>query len=159
MGGKVLNELLHSDFLKNNIMKGILIVFFIVSFSISPIKASLDTGRNNLNRDMYILGNELSTRYDIQGNIASNRERVLTSVHDSWHKTFRLAYWLQGRYYGQARDNISDEDLVRELRKYEIDYYFFWGDQTGESNFLSQFREITNGDMPGLHIYSLNEKK
>ena len=157
MGGRVLSELLKSNFMKNNTMKRILIVFFILSFVISPVKASIETGRNNINRDMYIFGKELSARYDIQGNIASNRQQVLTSTHDSWHKTFRLAYWLKSRYYGQAREKISDHDLERELKKHNIDYYFFWGDPERAPKFLNQFREITDGKIPGLKIYQMNE--
>ena len=106
---------------------------------------------------MYIFGKELSARYDIQGNIASNRQQLLTSTHDSWHKTFRLAYWLKSRYYGQAREKISDNDLENELKRHNIDYYFFWGDPDSTPQFLNQFREITDGEIPGLRIYLMNE--
>ena len=106
---------------------------------------------------MYIFGKELSARYDIQGNIASNREQVLTSTHDSWHKTFRLAYWLESRYYGQAREKITDNDLESELKRHNIDYYFFWGDPVSAPQFLNQYKEITDGEMPGLKIYLMDE--
>jgi hypothetical protein len=157
MGAKVLNELLQNNFMKNNRMKSILILLFILSFVISPVKASIETDRNNMNREMYIFGKELSERYDIQGNIASNRQQVLTSTHDSWHKTFRLAYWLKSRYYGQAREHISDRDLERELKMNKIDYYFFWGDPDRAPQFLNKFTEITKGEIPGLKIFLINE--
>lgn len=52
---------------------------------------------------------------------------------------------------------MSDEDLQKELKKYDIDYYFFWGD-ANTPQFLSRYRELTHGEIPGLKIYSLKEK-
>jgi hypothetical protein len=44
------------------------------------------------------------------------------------------------------------------LQKHDIDYYFFW-EGTGKAPvFLSEYREITNGEIAGLRIYSLKEK-
>ncbi len=108
---------------------------------------------------MHTLGTELKERYHLQGNIASNRQNVQRTIHDSWHRTFRLAYWLQGRYFGQARENISDEELERELKKFDIDYYFFWGKSHDIPPFLSRYREVTGGEMEDLRIFSLKEKK
>ncbi|MBI5098556.1 MAG: hypothetical protein HZB30_04895 [Nitrospirae bacterium] len=159
MGGKVLHELFQNEFFKNKTIKNILIVFFILSFILTPIKSFIEIGKKNINKEMYILGTELSKRYNIHGNIASNREKVEISTHDAWHQTFRLAYWLKSRYYGQARENISDEELESELKKYNIDYYFFWGDPNSAPEFLSQYRDLTRGEIPGLTIYFLNNRK
>ena len=159
MGGKALHELFQYEFFKKNILKNILAVFFILSFIVTPVKASIYINKNNLNREMHALGAELSKRYDIRGNIASNRQKVYASIHDSWHQTFRLAYWLKSRYYGQARENISDGDLENELKRHDIDYYFFWGDPNILPKFLSQHKELTNGEIKGLKIYSLKERQ
>jgi hypothetical protein len=159
MGGNVLNELFHKEFFKKNIVRNILILFFILSFTITPLKASVDIGKNNVNEKMYVLGAELENRYNIRGNIASNRQKVQVTSHDSWHNTFRLAYWLKSRYYGQPRVNISDEDLENELKEYGIDYYFYWEDSNSVPQFMSRYREITDDGIPGLKIYSLKEKK
>jgi hypothetical protein len=159
MGGKVLNELFQNEFFKNKRIQNILIIFFILSFIITPLKSSAGMSRNNINRDMYTLGTELNKRYDLQGNIASNRQKVRLSPHDSWHQTFRLAYWLQGRYFGQARENISDIDLENELKTFDIDYYFLWGESALIPRFLSQYRELTGGDIEDLRIFSLKEKR
>jgi hypothetical protein len=159
MGGKVLHELLQTEFFKNKTTANILIVFFVVSFMLTPIKSVMEIGKKNLNKEMYILGTELGRRYEIHGNIASNRKKADISTHDAWHQTFRLAYWLKSRYYGQARENISDDELESELRKYDIDYYFFWGDPNSAPEFLSRYRDLTSGEIPGLTIYSLNNRK
>ena len=155
MGGYVLNVLFQKDFFKSNLRKNILIVFFIISFIFAPVKYIMQVSRGGMERDMYYLSTELK-QYNIKGNIASNREYV--PVHDAWHKTFRLAYWLKDRYYGQRGENISDKELEGELKKYNIDYYFFWGEPNKIPQFLSDYREITNGQIPGLKIYSLKEK-
>ncbi|MBI4681635.1 MAG: hypothetical protein HY757_00795 [Nitrospirae bacterium] len=159
MGGKALHELFQREFFKKNILKNILTVFFMLSFIIIPVKSSIEIGKNNLNREMHSLGAELNRRYDIRGNLASNRQKVHASIHDSWHQTFRLAYWLKSRYYGQARENISDEDLENELKRYNIDYYFFWGEADSAPQFLSQYKELTGGEIQGLKIYSLKKRQ
>ena len=159
MGGKMLHELFQHEFFKKNILRYILTVFFVLSFMITPVKSSIDIGKNTLNSSMHALGEELDRRYHIRGNIASNRQKVHTSIHDSWHQTFRLSYWLKSRYYGQARENISDNDLENELKGHDIDYYFFWGDTSGLPRFLSQYKELTRGEIQGLQIYHLKVKE
>lgn len=159
MGGNVLTELFKYEFFKKKLLKNILMSIFIVSFVLTPVKSTVEIGEHDINKDMSALGEELKKRYDIKGNIASNRQKVQVSIHDSWHNTFRLAYWLNSRYYGQAKENISDEVLEKELKTYDIDYYFFWNDSISPPRFLSQYKELTSGEMPGLKIYSLNEKK
>jgi hypothetical protein len=159
MGGNVLTELFKYEFFKKNLLKNILMLTFIVSFVLTPIKSTVEIGENDINKKMSTLGAELTKRYDINGNIASNRQKKQVAIHDSWHNTFRLAYWLKSRYYGQAKENISDEALEKELKTYNIDYYFFWNESVNSPRFLSQYKELTSGEMPGLQIYSLKEKK
>jgi len=159
MGGYVVNLLLKNEFFNSNSRKNILIFLFALSFIITPLKSFAQAGKNNINNEMYVLGMELKSKYNIQGNIASNREGGAISTHEAWHKTFRLAYWLNSKYYGQARESISDEELESELKKYDIDYYFFWGEPGNVPQFLSYYRELTNGEIPNLRIYLLKENR
>lgn len=154
MGGHVLNVLFQKDFFAGKMRKNILIIFFMASFVFTPLKLTIQ-GRNSMDEDMHNLSAELE-RYNLHGNIASNREYA--PVHDAWHKTFRIAYWLKGRYYGQAKQGIHDEDLANEIKKFNIDYFFFWGEPKEIPQFLSYHKEITGGNIPGLKIYSLMEK-
>ncbi len=158
MGGIVLNEVLRRDFFRKRTIKIVITMVFVLSFIVSPAKYIVEMKDANINSEMYTLGAELGSRYDISGNIASNRQKVTITTHDSWHKTFRLAYWLQSRYYGQPRDNITDEELEEDFRFFDIDYYFYWGDPVGAPPFLAQFRELSGGDLPDLRIYSLKEE-
>ncbi len=156
MGGYVLNVFLQKDFFNHNIRKAFLIIFFIISFIFTPSKYVIQVGRGGMNTDMYYVSTDLK-KYNIKGNIASNREYI--PVHDAWHKTFRLAYWLNSRYYGQPKAGISDNDIQNEFNKYDIDYYFFWGESGNMPQILSQYKELTNGEIPGLKIYSLKDRK
>ena len=159
MGGKALNELFRNRIFEKNMLKNILTGFFIISFVITPVKSITEISGNSLNKKMHTLGTELSERYDISGNIASSRQKMQLTKHDSWHQTFRLSYWLKSRYYGQDREGIADDDLEGELKRFDIDYYFYWDSAAPVPDFLSQYRELTNGEIPGLKIYSLNEKE
>jgi hemerythrin len=157
MGGHVLNVIFQNDFFNKKLRSNILIAIFALSFMISPLKSYAQAGKNNINKEMYNLSAYLRDHFKIQGNIASNREWEKIAIHDSWHKTFRLSYWLNSKYYGQTEAVISDEDLERELEKFGIDYYFVWGESQSIPQFLSKYRELTNNSYPDLKIYSLKE--
>ena len=155
MGGHILTILFNKDLIKSGSARNILLGIFVISFVFVPSKLVVQAGGENIEDGMYYLSTDLE-QYNIQGNIASNRER---GTHDAWHKTFRLAYWLDSRYYGQRGENTSDEELESELDKYNIDYYFFWGRSDSIPQFLKKHKEVTGGKLSGLKIYDLKEKK
>ncbi len=157
MGGYVLTLLFQNDFFKSNMRKNILIMFFAASFMLTPLKSFVQTSKGGINQEMQILSTILKDQHAIQGNLASNREWEHIAIHESWHKTFRLASWLKSRYFGQARLNISDEELENELKNNNIDYYFIWGENAIIPQFLFQYKEIKNDEMPYLTIFSLKE--
>jgi len=156
MGGSILTILFQKFFFHSSVSKAILLICFVISFVFTPIKYVIQVSRGGMDIDMHLVSTDLE-KYNIRGNIASNREYV--PVTDAWHKTFRLAYWLGCRYYGQAKANISDSDLEKELKKYDINYYFLWGDSCSVPNFLTQYKELTNGEIPDLKVFSLTERK
>jgi len=156
MGGKVLYILFQTEFIKKNIIRTLLMILFILSFMVTPIKSSVVIGHHSINKEMFLLSEELK-KFDIKGNFASNRLKLETGKHDSWHKTFRLSYWLGSRYYGEAGANMNDADLEAELIKSGIDYFFYWEDRGDVPLFLQKYRELTFGEVPGLKIYALTE--
>jgi hypothetical protein len=151
MGGQLLNYLFQSGFFTKNMVKNTLIVFFLLSFIFEPSRYIARAGSGNMDVQMYNLSKELRG-LQIHGKIASNRDAC---SHDAWHKTFRLAYWLKCRYYGQRGVNMSDEELRQELEKYDIDYYFVWGESGRIPDFIGVNRELTGSRIPGLKIFSL----
>ncbi len=156
MGGHVLTGLFERPFFDSNMKKNILLGFFVISFIITPSRFIVQAGGWNAETAMYHISTDLK-EYNVKGNIASNREQV--PVHDAWHKTFRLAYWLDSRYYGQRGEKTRSRDLIMEFDKYDIDYYFFWGEQENIPEILYRYREITEGEIPGLKVFSIKERK
>ncbi len=156
MGGYIVMVLLDNEFFKDSSRRIVLILFLILSFIFIPSYRVISISKGNMDSNMYSLSKDLK-RFDIKGRIASNREYI--PVHDAWHKTFRLSYWLDSRYYGQAMEGISDEELENELKKYDIDYYFVWGELYSNAGLLSKYKEVTGGEIPGLKIFSLEGKK
>lgn len=154
-GGYIINFLIKNAYIKNLTARFILLFFFVISFTIIPIKSIIQArGMGNMDYEMHELSLELK-EYNIKGNIASNR--LGPHNHDAWHKTFRLAYWLGCRYYGQPAEGITDNELEAELRRYNIDYYFLWGESPYIPGFLQRHKEITGGKIDGVKIFSLKE--
>jgi len=155
MGGHLLTLLFKIDFLGSGLRRNILIVVFVISFVFTPSRFIFQASNGSIDQYMHGVSVDLKS-YGIRGNIASNREY---GSHDAWHKTFRLAYWLNSRYYGQAREGIEDDALKSELSKYEIDYYFLWGDGASIPQFFTKYNEVTGGEIPGLKVYSLKSPR
>lgn len=151
MGGHLLTVLFQEDLFKSAIRRNVLIIFFVISFIFIPVKYVMQVSRGGMETEMYLVSTDLK-KYGISGNIASNREMC---SHDAWHKTFRLAYWLNSRYYGQAREGIDDKELASELEKFNIDYYFLWGNGSSTPQFLTRYQEVTRNEIPALRIYFL----
>ncbi len=151
MGVSLLTVLFQDIFFKSSFRRNILIVFFVISFIFVPVKYVMQVSRGGMETEMYLISTDLK-KYGIKGNIASNREMY---SHDAWHKTFRLAYWLDSRYYGQAKEGIDDKELASELEKFNIEYYFLWGEAVSTPQFLTMYQEITKNEITGLRVYSL----
>ena len=141
MGVYLLNLLFKVGSLKNNI-KNVLLIFLILSFVINPVNAlimNVDVGK-----DSYTLSEALE-HYNIHGNLASN---------DDWRVSDYIAYYTGNKYYGQTR-NESYNDLKKELKSNNIDYYLVWGNSNENNNLSRDFKEVTNGTINLLRIYSV----
>ncbi|RJO61254.1 hypothetical protein C4544_03365 [candidate division WS5 bacterium] len=159
MGGHILNELFNNE-LFNKARRNLLITFFILSFIVLPLKEAVITP--NYDKDFWLLGEKLQKYNELtEKKIASN---------DKFSETLKMLFYsdLKVKYYGQAKTNISDEELQGELKKYDIDYYLVWDDSSSKEvpRFLSDSLEITggiffkdmlSGKISGFKIYSLNK--
>ena len=146
MGGVLLSKLFEYDFF-NKEVKYTVIVFFIWSFLVTPAFSLTHTVENDIDTEgVYDLSQTLKMQYGIQGNIASN---------DEWQKSLYVSFYLNSKYYGQIKPNITDSELKLELESNKIDYYFVWGDDISNSRLLSNYKEITNGSIKGLKVYYL----
>ncbi|WP_424355167.1 ArnT family glycosyltransferase [Methanobacterium sp. MBAC-LM] len=142
MGFYLLNLLFEIGSLKGTV-KNILLAFLILSFVVNPINAlilNLDIGK-----DSYTLSEALE-HYKIHGNLASN---------DEWRVTDYLAYYTSSKYYGQTKQNESYNNLKKELKVNNIDYYLVWGNSKENIKLSHDFKEVTNGTIDQLRIYSI----
>jgi hypothetical protein len=141
MGGYLITFLLNSKCL-NKKWEGIIVVIFLLSFL--PHQVIYLLNNLNVNKDIYFLSGILRNEYNIRGNIASNNNPELTLA---------VGYYLNSKYFGAPKRSIGDENLLNDLKKYHIDYYFSWGDKN-EANLLGfKYREISSDGMPKLRIY------
>lgn len=152
MGAHLLNVLLKSTFF-NKVRKNLLLIAFVVSFVALPLKDSL-TGAQNYDKNFKPLIKAFEKYNDVLRNkkIASN---------DKFSETLKLLFYLDinANYYGEAKENIKDDELEKELKKYDIDYYIVWQDSVkkAEPAFLHKYKEITAGEVSTFKIYSLKE--
>ncbi len=50
---------------------------------------------------------------------------------------------------------MSDVELEKNFKEYNINYYFVWGNSNANSILLTKYKEITNGSINGLKIYQI----
>lgn len=125
-----------------NLLKGVILILFAISFILMPVNSlhtNLGTGK-----DIYALGETLKTQYGVQGNIATNDRLINTQF---------LSFYLNTTSFGQSKKDISDAELQLQLEKYNIDYYFVWGNSAPH---LVGYTEITEDKIRDLRIYKRN---
>lgn len=121
VGGYFLNFLFQKLRLEP-LFQNIILIFFAVLIILTPIKV-LRANINNSGEDLYGLGRILASD-GIGGKIASNPNRSYVN----WQKTSILSYYLKAQYFGQPRVGASKREIIEELDKYDIDYYFVWSE-------------------------------
>jgi hypothetical protein len=163
MGGHLLSLLFQHEFFKiYNLRKNILIALVITSFIVWPIHNIIQKQKSDIGKEIYLLSKKLES-YNIQGKIASYKpspdfiSKEWQRSMRSWVHTLILSYYLGIQYYGQSGADMSEEELERELKKFDIDFYLVWGNHTNIPKFLSDYRMVVNLENPGpgLKVYSL----
>ena len=147
MGGYVLSRLFESDFFTKTRRAALLIIFFL-SFAVPASHGLRDYAHRG--KWVYNLGQALKNAIPAKSKIASN---------SNWAGLLFLSYHLDCKYYGAQEKNIGKIELKRQLEKYGIDYYLFWGGTASDLSFLSDYQEITGGRILGLGIYSLKKPR
>lgn len=147
MGGHLLYLLFKSN-LFSSYAKVILITIFALSFLVMPVSGLF--AYKDGDRYIYDTAQALN-EFNITGNIASNGN----AENGNYRMTLHLSYFLGTSYYGFPKSSITDKELDSELKKHNIDYYFVWGKTNNEALF-SKYREISNGKINNLRIYSIN---
>jgi hypothetical protein len=129
---------LHKTNIINLQIRNIFLILLICSFVIQPTLEAVYFAHDD---NRYNLSNTLKGDYGVHGNLASNEWGMMT-----------IAYYLNSKYYGATKKGNNVTQLDKELKDNNIDYYFVWN-PNGDLQ-LSGYREITNGKISGLRIYS-----
>ena len=96
----------------------------------------------NVDENIHNISYNLKYDYNVHGNLASKNEWVLSLV---------LTYYLDGKYYGQTKNDSNLNELETELKNNNIDYYLVWG-KSNQTNL--PYQEITGGKIDILKVYS-----
>lgn len=124
--------------------KQVALVFLCLSFMFMPVR-DLYANRS-VGRDLYRVS-QLLGEMGVGGRIASNG-RLDESLFASYH--------LGAKFYGMARAGIGDGELLEELKRYRISYYFCWQEKP-KHWLLSRYPEISLGRLPGLRVYKVTD--
>jgi len=144
MGGYLITFVLNNKMLRRK-WEAIIVVIFLLSFLPHQIIYLLNNV--NVNKDIYLLSNMLTNQYNIRGNIASNKNPELSLA---------VSYYLNSKYFGTPKGSTGDDELLKDLRKYNINYYFSWGDKNETSLLGFSYREVNSNGVPKLRIYCVD---
>ena len=121
-------------------LRNVLIIIIMFSFITAPVLELITYPKEDVNS--YSLSKLLEKDYHVHGKIASD---------DLWEQTNRISFYLNSQYYGLPKNINNSQELENELEMNNINYYFVWGSY--DIQFLT-YKEITNGEIQDLRIYS-----
>jgi hypothetical protein len=100
---------------KSNIIS---ILFFISIILISAYRPMKQVSKSiNVNKNVHIISNIIQKEIPSGSNVASNKE---------WGETLYISYLNGYKYYGETKvENLNDQ-LILDLNKNNITYYFEW---------------------------------
>lgn len=146
LGGRLLTELFQYPFFTPRIKK-ITLILFSLSFLMTPLKnAARDI---NYERNVYNASKALKQLH-LKGNFAS-QEFIYSHV---------LTYYLGGYLYlfDFPSKNLRKEELEEEFKRNDIDYYLVFENWGIDIPYLSDYREVAKGVIPGAKIYNVKVK-
>lgn len=153
LGGQLLTTL-YNKYPKREFLINFLTILLMCSFITSPLTCLNENF--NQNEDLYYLSQTLKSDYNIKGNIASTGG--IPPI--AWERSHFMSYYLDSKYYGGANES-NIEDLIKDLKENNIDYYFAWS-HNESNNIQLPLKEVFYGriayrkNIVYLKIYSLN---
>ena len=149
LGAMVLDKLL--VYVSKNWLKQLIMVAFCFSYGCFPI-ADL---KNiiNVGKDDYRMANELK-QAGIKGTFAAN-----VVINKDVQKVARIAYFSGNPYYNIQNTDFLPQELLQEMRRYKVKYYFYFHSAMDGSNYKlvdEQGKSFPEQDMQGLTIFTVN---
>jgi hypothetical protein len=142
--GVYLFEVLFKNGLIKSKIRNILLILLILSTFIMPVTELNDN--INVDENIHNISYDLQYNYHVHGNLASKNEWVLSLI---------LTYYLDGKYYGQTKNDSNLNELETELKNNNIDYYLVWG-KSNQTDL--PYQEITGGKIDILKVYYIKNK-
>ena len=99
--------------------------------------------------DIYRLSATLKNQYNV-------RDAAMASQGGNWYQSLYLAYFLNARYFGKVRDDITDEELRRDLTHYGIKYYLVYGNLRNPLEILIPGKRVISPDGE-MTVYRVRE--
>jgi len=122
-------------------------LLFCLSYLFFPsllLLSAINAGKKNYNTAM-----QIRDKLKISG---------ITASDINFEETVKISYYNKCINYGLAAPHWSPDELITELKKINIDYYFVWNENLFFNNKIKILPEITGGNIPGLKIYAVNKK-
>jgi len=129
------------------------VLFFLLLFSSSFLVSPLNSLRSERSsgRWLYGLAEILRVKHGIPG------DRAFATL-GNWHLGQPLGFLLKGRYFGAEKVDISASDLDRDLRKFKVDYFAYFGGNDALRGYLSaKYAAITDPEFPGFYLFKIRE--
>lgn len=136
----------------NRALRRVFIVVFFMSFIITPVidmKAMLKGPDSE-----YAMAMELK-QLGISGSFACNR-----SYADGAASIVRLAWFSKNAWYCHTLNQFSTEEILRDAKRYDVKYYFYFYDGAGWEYQLKDTEghllpDLTKGSIPGLKVFRI----
>jgi len=131
------------------------VAIFFLSFLITPL-ADL--------KDMYKAGfpeHEMAEKLqqlNIHGSFIANRSYADKATH-----MIQLSWFSQNPWYCHTLSNFSTKELLEDAARYQVKYYFYFYDGTGEDFQLRNLKgellpDLTNNSIDGLKVFQIGEE-
>ncbi len=148
LAGGIIIEKFSTSSLGAKSRTALLCIALFASFVYTPLRFTLPD-RLYINRSSYDTAKVLS-RYIKPG------DRI--SSDSKWGETLYLAYHLQAKFLGTARDGMDEETLLYELKKYDIQHHFVWDMNDWTDTHLGNYRLVDTNDVTEMQLFSLTEE-
>jgi len=159
--GMMLGGLFFQNFFKHTGRKdmNVLLYFFALSFLAYP--AWCMTGMYHEGKSEYAIAQKLKELH-VQGSFTG-----IAGPGKEAQRIERIAYFSGNPYYSIPGKGVSQADVLKEMRRYQVKYYFAYTSYPGyrteafNPKFIDEsgvpFPEVTNGAINGLRVFLVNQ--
>lgn len=132
-----------------------IVIAFALSYLVTPVWEMQKMVHDG--RDDYQAAQQLQ-QLGIKGSFTSNA----VFGNDALVRSQRIAYFAGSQYYNMPYANVPSNELLQEMRRYGIKYYYyFYPDAVSVQAFQLKneqgvpFKEVSGGRLPGIRIFQV----